>query len=243
MAATIEEEEKRRKDRNRKFQNACKIWFCPSDERIARELLHMPQEEREKVWADLSGNENTSQFRKEITEDPKKISKALYDMATSINDDIGVEKQSAYELAYQQNSEYVNNHSFRLMFLRSCEYDGKKAARKLVEHMEMRRRLFGDECLGRDIKLSDLNEEDMRTLQSGSIQFLPKRDTAGRLVLYGHIECIQYKERENLVRSDTRFNTPCLFCEKIALPFLSHIYVDFVRACSFLDSAAYCSIL
>eukprot|EP00339_Tiarina_fusa_P027317 CAMPEP_0117080352 /NCGR_PEP_ID=MMETSP0472-20121206/56695_1 /TAXON_ID=693140 ORGANISM="Tiarina fusus, Strain LIS" /NCGR_SAMPLE_ID=MMETSP0472 /ASSEMBLY_ACC=CAM_ASM_000603 /LENGTH=319 /DNA_ID=CAMNT_0004807961 /DNA_START=69 /DNA_END=1026 /DNA_ORIENTATION=- len=191
-------EEDRQEARNRKFQNACKIWFCPSEERISRELREMPQEEREKVWADLSGNEKTSQFRKDVPEEPEEIARALDEMSTALQE---ITDKPALDLATKQDGEYVDGRSFRLMFLRSCEYDGKRAAQKLVEHMNTKQQLFGDHCLGRDIKLSDLNEEDMKTLNSGGLQFLPERDNAGRIVLYGHVESVKFKERENLCRA------------------------------------------
>lgn len=36
---------------------ALTLWFCPREERIARELRQIPKVEREKVWADLSGDD------------------------------------------------------------------------------------------------------------------------------------------------------------------------------------------
>jgi hypothetical protein len=192
----FEIEDDHQEAKKQKFKNACRIWFCPAEDRIAREVREMPQDEREKVWADLSGDEKASQFRKEVIEDPKEIAKALEDMEAELE---SIHDKEAFELARKQSSTYVNRRSFQLMFLRSCEYNGKRAANKLVEHMQRKKQLFGESVLGRDIKLSDLNADDMETLYSGGIQFLQERDNAGRLVLFGHVKSLIFKERENLV--------------------------------------------
>jgi hypothetical protein len=192
------EEEEVQEAINQKFQNACRIWFCPAEEKIAKELREMPQDEREKVWADLSGNEKTSQFRKEVIEDPAAISKALEDMRKEL-EKMGNKQALELALTRKDSSAYVNSRSFRVMFLRSCEYDGKKAAHKLVEHMETKKRLFGENLLGRDVELSDLSPDDMETLSCGGIQLLSERDNAGRVVLFGHFESLKFQNRENLV--------------------------------------------
>lgn len=180
----------------RKFQRACRIWFCPTDDKIAMELRKMPQEEREKVWADLSGNEKTSMFRQPVKEDPKAIDEALVHLQREIE---GTKEKTAFDLAQRMNPNYVKSRSFQLAFLRSCEYDGKRAGRLLIDHMETKRLLFGNAVLGRDIRLSDLNSDDMVTLSTGGFQFLRERDSAGRIVLYYHRGSLKFKERENFV--------------------------------------------
>jgi len=181
-----------------KFQNACSIWFCPADDKIAKELRKMPQEEREKVWADLSGNEKTSMFKKVVVEDVTQISESLNRLKREID---GIKEKPAFEKAEAQSPGYVQERSFQLSFLRSCEYDAKRAGRSLIDHMETKRRLFGDAALGRDIRLSDLSDNDIETLSTGGIQFLRERDSAGRLVLYCHRGSLKFKERENFSRA------------------------------------------
>lgn len=183
---------------SRTFQRACRIWFCPTDEKIAKELRKMSQVEREKVWADLSGNEKTSQFRKNVAEDPVAIKSSLKDFQEEID---RTNVKPAFNLAKQQSPDYVNSPTFRLPFLRACEYDGKRAGRMLIDHMETKRRLFGDTALGRDIRLDDLNEGDKETLSTGGFQFLRERDSAGRLILYYHRTSLKFKNRENFSRA------------------------------------------
>ena len=52
----------------------------------------------------------------------------------------------------------------------------------------------------KDIELSDLDEYDMEALRSGGFQVLPKRDLAGRNVLFGRYTAMRYREIKNMVR-------------------------------------------
>lgn len=166
----------------------------------------MPQKEREKVWADLSGNEKTSLFRKEVVENNDEIDKALDDLQGEID---SISNKEAFTIAENQSVNYVQDRAFRLCFIRSCEYDGKKAGRLLVDHMETKRNLFGNEGLSRDIQLSDLSQDDMDTLESGGIQFLRERDNAGRIILYSHVDCLKVKRPENFVSSSQAVLSSC----------------------------------
>lgn len=197
---SIEEADPTQEAKNIKFQNACRIWFCPAEDKIAKELREMPQVQREKVWADLSGNEKTSLFKKEVDENETKMENCLKDMHDAIEN---ASDKEALDLVAKKSPEFINNRAFQLMFLRSNEYDGKRAAQKLVEHMETKRRLFGEELLDRDIRLSDLDADDLDTLNSGGIQFLKERDSAGRVILYGHVKNLKFKSHENLVSVHT----------------------------------------
>jgi hypothetical protein len=177
------------------FQLACRIWFMPSDEKIASELRRLSVQEREKVWADLSGNEKTSSFRNEVAEDDVIIRAALEDLRREI-DDIHI-KESL--LLTRHQSHYVKDRSFQLMFLRSCDYDGKAAAKLLIDHIDRKRQLFGDETLGRDITRDDMSEHELEIISSGGLGFLQDRDSAGRVVLLSNFSKFRVKERENLV--------------------------------------------
>ena len=53
----------------------------------------------------------------------------------------------------------------------------------------------------RDIRFSDLNKDDRRSLESGFFQLLPARDVAGRAIVIGLPMLRKYKSLENLVRS------------------------------------------
>ena len=182
-------------DEDQRHNNACDIWFSPAEDRTVRELGEMPTEQREKVWADMSGNEKTSFYQKETTENPEQVARALLEMDSEI---FKITHKPAYDLADKQSS-YVRNQEFRLKFLRSCDYDPREAANKLVKHMEAKLELWGPEFLGRDVMLSDLSRDDMECLGSGGMQLLSQYDSSGRLVIIADYAHMQNKDLDSLV--------------------------------------------
>ena len=85
-------------------------------------------------------------------------------------------RKQAYDIAMRLNPGYVLNRDFRLIFLRSVEFDAALAAKRIVNHFECKLDMFGIEPLGRDIRLSDFDQKDMIALMSGYHQFLEQRD-------------------------------------------------------------------
>jgi hypothetical protein len=110
-----------------------------------------------------------------------------------------IPEKSAYDTAMNMSSSYVQDKRFRLMFLRACQGDAKKAAKRITRHFSTKENLFGREKLVKDIELSDLDEYDMEALESGGFQVLPKRDLAGRNVLFGRYTAMKYREIKNMV--------------------------------------------
>ena len=111
------------------------------------------------------------------------------------------------------------------MFLRSELFHPKKAAKKMVKHFDLKKKLFGcpDQTsnvtatninnnnidgknngrkeavhvLARSILMSDLNDDDMKVLESGFMQILPKPDAAGRGVIVFSPHPLNLKEYFN----------------------------------------------
>eukprot|EP00934_Nitzschia_sp_Nitz4_P009185 Nitzschia sp. Nitz4//scaffold4_size323378//317749//319957//NITZ4_000718-RA/size323378-augustus-gene-0.62-mRNA-1//-1//CDS//3329553573//9175//frame0 len=187
-------------DKSPDFQHACSIWFCPKHERTAAELRDLPQEQREKVWADLSGNEDTSIYQRNSVEDPKQLEEALENFRNHIATQ---QNNASLELALRKLPDYVMDRGFLLSFLRSCEFDWKEAVKKLNDFMDMKRLLFGEDSLCRDMELRDLRKEDMDVLVEGGFQFLKDSDVAGRRVLYVQMTGIKgsFTAKENLARA------------------------------------------
>jgi len=79
----------------------------------------------------------------------------------------------------------VEQREFRLSFLRAERYDSKKAATRLIEYFEEKRRLFGVDKLTTKIQLKHLDAETTECLESGQISLLPGRDRAGRAIIVG----------------------------------------------------------
>lgn len=91
--------------------------------------------------------------------------------------------KESFDLARKQNPSYVSSQDFRLMFLRCHLFDCQKAALAMVQHFEVKQKLFGTgDVLGRDLCQSDLSPTDMQLLESGFIQVLPEQDASGRTV-------------------------------------------------------------
>eukprot|EP00531_Pseudo-nitzschia_arenysensis_P000828 CAMPEP_0116147466 /NCGR_PEP_ID=MMETSP0329-20121206/17768_1 /TAXON_ID=697910 /ORGANISM="Pseudo-nitzschia arenysensis, Strain B593" /LENGTH=932 /DNA_ID=CAMNT_0003643393 /DNA_START=121 /DNA_END=2919 /DNA_ORIENTATION=+ len=77
----------------------------------------------------------------------------------------------------------VEQREFRLSFLRAERFDTKKAATRMIDYFEEKRRLFGVEKVTSKIQLKDLDNESRYCLESGQLQLLPGRDRAGRAVI------------------------------------------------------------
>jgi hypothetical protein len=71
--------------------------------------------------------------------------------------------------------------------------------------------LFGDsEILCRDVRQSDLNEQEMKSLNSGFFQILPNRDAAGRAVVFVTPSQKVYSMPEDLMKTVWYMLSNCL---------------------------------
>ncbi len=141
------------------------------------ELNKLSIQERDGAIYDLHGVSSISE------EDPELIRIALDSFEIELNSIPDREKQ-AYLLAREQSLEHVTNEKFLLMFLRGNHFDSKLAAARFVGFFKFKMELFGKDKLGRDIRVNDLNEEDMVCLESGFAQILSTRDRADRAVFF-----------------------------------------------------------
>lgn len=219
------------------FQRACQIWLAPSDERTANELRQLPHDAREKVWADLSGNERTSSFKKAVTEDPDEIRAALKVMEEEI-ERTASEKKAAFLLARKRSPENVGEDSFRIMFLRACHYDGRKAGKLLIDNLERKRVLFGDASLGRELNLHvDMSDIEVEFLSSGALELLAKRDSTGRAVLHSDFSKVKLQEKDSLV-SPRGFSLQCALVKHVQKLTVYIISLTSVVAGTFLQTNA-----
>jgi hypothetical protein len=134
-------------------------------------------------------------------DDPHYVDKCLHELKHELEN---TRQKEAYVLAkYFDDDDYVESRAFRLMFLRSDGFDAKLAAKRLVYHFECKRELFGSgQVLGREVRLSDLNEDDTESLESGFLSRLPTLDASGRSIFCLAPMLSKYKKLENLVRKD-----------------------------------------
>ena len=140
---------------------------------LASELSNLSVVEQDMVMFDLHG------LATEIEETEELIRKSLDGMDENLQK---IKQKPAFEKAMKLNPNYVCSRQFRLQFLRCESFEPKNAAKRLVLHFEKKQELFGGDgdVLGRDVRLSDLSQEDYFTLESGALQILPTRDIGGR---------------------------------------------------------------
>lgn len=145
---------------------------------IARDLNEISLKEREDTLYDIHGVADV------IEEEPKFINDALRELDSWLSKKRRNTKISkAYEIAAAQSPVFVERKGFRLMFLRANRFNSQAAATQMLKHFEVKLDLFGAELLCKDIRIADLNEEGSESLRQLKLTFLPKRDSAGRLVV------------------------------------------------------------
>mmetsp|Transcript_47985 Transcript_47985/g.138181 ORF Transcript_47985/g.138181 Transcript_47985/m.138181 type:complete len:542 (-) Transcript_47985:51-1676(-) len=164
---------------------------------VAKDMNALTHTDREEILQELHGVGDA------IEETPEFIlqHRLLLDAELSTLASRWSSKTGAFERARQQNFAYVSSEDFQLMFLRATKWDVKDAATRMTAFFETKEQLFGTSKLTQRIEMSDLSKEDRKTLESGFIQLLPVRDSAGRAVLAVMIPLITYKEIENLKRA------------------------------------------
>ena len=119
------------------------------------------------------------------------------------------------------NPSYVTDKDFRLMFLRCEHFIPKAAAKRMVGHFTIKRKLFGcpdiqpsDDAtktdsntsnddvhvLARPLVMSDLNDDDIALMESGFFQISPRPDAAGRGVVVFYPKPLRLEDVESAVR-------------------------------------------
>ena len=170
------------------------------DAMLAAELNQMTFQEREQVLEELHGVDKATHE----TEGILAMSLAAMDLALQ-----HVPNRAIYDKAKNINARYVEDRSFRLMFLRSEDYNAERAASRLVNFLENKVKFFGKDTLARPVYLSDMDKDDIAVLKSGILQLIPARDRSGRVILSDfnmnttNIE--QPKDMNNYVRRPFHF--------------------------------------
>ena len=141
------------------------------------ELNQLSQKARERAQEEVH-----CVFDEFIEEDPGFVERRLAQLDDAISKS---RKKFAYNRALFLSPSYVKDRDFALMFLRSADFNPRKAAECMIAHFDLKLELFGLECLARAITLEDLNEEDMAALMAGSCQYLSEKDRGGRAVVCG----------------------------------------------------------
>jgi hypothetical protein len=166
------------------YEHACSVWFRPPEGRVDKELASLSRDERERVWADLSGNSRVSMFGSE-GEPPKGTEQTKLNALQKLLEKHACEQQDALAIAIRASKDCVchTQHSL-LPFLSSQDFHVENAYKGMKEHYNMKRDLFGERSLGRDITWQDTDIDcTLQCLYSGAYQMGVggARDRAGRV--------------------------------------------------------------
>ena len=159
------------------------------DALLAKSLNQMSMEDRDKLMSEVHG------VAEAPAEEPDFVQERLEQMDQCISQ---ISEKEAYDRALYLSPEYVQDPKFRLMFLRSRDYDPEQAAATITLHFEEKLKIFGMDNLVKDITMDDLHSGDMDALESGFKQICPFRDRAGRAV----------SGRKSISRSISEISTP-----------------------------------
>jgi hypothetical protein len=144
---------------------ASRILFCPSEERTVRELQELPSEDREQVWADMTGDPETTYYRIHA-ENPEFVAQCLAELSKTL-EHCSHPNRSSFDRACQQNSDYVSSQ--RLKFMRAENFDPSAAANRMIAYFQRKEELFGTEILSREIRQTDLSADDLESLKAGGM--------------------------------------------------------------------------
>jgi hypothetical protein len=184
------------------FEFLAKIICSPGHVRTERELAALTIDEREKVWADMTGDPAISRYAEVAPEDPAMVERCLQELQdelqvlaqqasrTTRNSALqrALQQQQRHHQEQQKFSSYGNDErAMRLSFLRAVGFNVPEAALKMRNYYEEKMKLFGgrrDDFLNRPITLQDLSPDDLQVLAGGGHQILSRPDKAGRFVCY-----------------------------------------------------------
>lgn len=144
------------------------------DSIIAQCMNDATHEDRQQSYLEVHG------VLDEFEETPEAVQQALDELKAQIKEI--TTKRDALDLAESMDEEYVNDPSLHLKFLRGERFNVKNAAAKFVHHFELKMELFGKSKLVKDIEQEDFDEDDIKALYLGYVQWLPLRDISGRTV-------------------------------------------------------------
>ena len=146
-----------------------------SESVLAKELTELSISERNLALSDIHGVSDV------IDETPMMLSQAFQDLDIELSK---IKKCPAYDRAVFFCPRYVNSRDFKVKFLRADRFDPKAAAQRIVNHFELKLKLFGYDKLARDITFEDLSEQGRADVLCGGVWVLNKGyDQAGRKII------------------------------------------------------------
>ena len=142
-----------------------------------------PQHQQQKYLPFLLNNDKQDEPPFEESDDPVDLPQRIVQVRQEIRK-LDCDKHAWQEACYY-NQDFVDGDESITMFLRAHQYDPVNTAARIVAAYACKEMFFGGgEILGRDIRLSDLTEEELAFLDNGVMQVLPTRDISGRTVVW-----------------------------------------------------------
>ena len=153
------------------------------DKVLANRMNRLSMEETHKQIQQIHGiHLSEIMDKEERQETPQFLHDSLLQLDKCLKDMPSTKEKQPYERAMYISPEYCTNRDLRLFFLRGERFDVESAARCILNHFNLKLKLFGVDLVGRDIRMSDLDAATLKSLESGTDQILPVRDHADRLV-------------------------------------------------------------
>jgi len=161
---------------------------------FAAELARLSIKERDEMLQDIHGVADVQE------EDPESAERSFRALEEELSQ-LPPAKTSAYLHARQMDESYVTKRDFLIMFLRATSFDPSAAASLVASFFQAKAELFGMDKLARDIEYGDLDEDDIRCLESGYAQILSGRDRAGRTIFFVMPMIRKYRTVQNRLRA------------------------------------------
>jgi hypothetical protein len=180
-----------------------------SDDFIADALKQMSLEERDNLYHEIHGVAGV------VDETPDFVEQSLHELQNELVKQLNCPKSKsffpisvkAFQMAQSMSPDFVNNPKFRLRFVRAERFDAPKAAVRMLRYFEMKRKLFGESKLCKEITFEDLDEDDVEGLMKGHLQIGAERDRSGRAILFGFPSHQQdFKSPESFVSQSVQNN-------------------------------------
>ena len=157
---------------------------------LASELSKLSVQERAEAFDDVHC------VGEELKETPELIERSLAEFEQVVQR----ERSHVYHMAWNQNSAYVEDPSFRLKFLRANMHDVDSSVRQMMHFLQLKATYFGNDKVAREITLDDLDKEDMEVLLSGLWHIQEERDRTGRVIVHMFGNLFGKWKAENTVR-------------------------------------------
>ncbi|VEU44454.1 unnamed protein product [Pseudo-nitzschia multistriata] len=198
------EEEQNAMDDPRYSSNECDVL-------MANELNKLSFAERESINDEIHGIGVEREYirHKVVEDDPEMLTDAFQKLTEELEQLRREGSAKAFDLSQKMLEEsqsssgnaatcYLNEHGFRLIFLRCERFDCAKAAKRMCSYLDAMHGFFGDEVLRRRIRWSDLNAKEISWMEKGYSQVLPDRDRAGRRIYLRFLRNDDYNDSNSL---------------------------------------------